>query len=136
MLYLLSKSGFALIFETSRALQTLSRNPVPVPSSNSGSKPGLVPIPCPSDASEHRKQLFIGSVALSQVILSILALTSYHVQIITRLASGYPMWYLWLARLLREGGSEGKGTGKAVVMYMVMYGMIQGVLFASFLPPA
>ena len=36
-------------------------------------------------------------LALPQLILAGLALTSYHVQIITRQSSGYPYWYIWLA---------------------------------------
>ncbi|KAL8734793.1 MAG: hypothetical protein Q9181_003037 [Wetmoreana brouardii] len=36
-------------------------------------------------------------LAIPQLILAILALTTYHVQVITRLSSGYPLWYWWLA---------------------------------------
>ncbi|KAK4237236.1 glycosyltransferase [Achaetomium macrosporum] len=74
----------------------------------------------------------IQSAAAAQVLLAVLALTTYHVQIITRISSGYPLWYFWLARCL----SRGEKTGSHIVMFMVMYASIQGVLFASFLPPA
>ena len=56
--------------------------------------------------------------AAVQLLLAAAALTSYHVQIITRLSSAYPVWYWWLAdRLLdgagREGGDRpGKGRGR------------------------
>lgn len=73
-------------------------------------------------------------MALMQAVLAIMAATSYHVQIITRLSSGYPVWYWWLARqVLKE---PGHGFGRNVVVFMVMYALIQGALYASFLPPA
>ncbi|KAK8097578.1 GPI mannosyltransferase 2-like protein [Apiospora kogelbergensis] len=83
----------------------------------------------PSDAS-----LFIGAMAVSQVILTTLAITTYHIQIITRIASGYPLWYWWLAGQLGHSATVKFGGG--VVVFMVMYASIQGALFASFLPPA
>lgn len=73
-------------------------------------------------------------MAFAQVVLVILAFTSYHVQIITRLSSGYPAWYWWVAATLRNAKTRKMGSG--FVVFMVMYAMIQGVLFASFLPPA
>lgn len=76
----------------------------------------------------------IKSAAVAQLLLTVLAFTSYHVQIISRLSSGYPLWYLWLARRLFHQKTTGGGTG--IVTFMVMYASIQGVLFASFLPPA
>ncbi|KAI0469112.1 glycosyltransferase family 76 protein [Xylaria cf. heliscus] len=74
------------------------------------------------------------SMALAQLILTALAITTYHIQIITRISSGYPLWYWWLADLLSH--SETAGTGKNIVLFMIMYASIQGALFASFLPPA
>lgn len=76
----------------------------------------------------------VQSAAVAQVLIAVLALTSYHVQIISRIASGYPLWYWWLAQQLSGGQTTGAGNG--FVMFMVMYASIQGVLFASFLPPA
>lgn len=72
------------------------------------------------------------SAAVAQVLLAVLAATTYHVQIITRISSGYPLWYWWLAASLIRG----EKTGGRVVMFMVIYAAIQGALFASFLPPA
>ena len=80
------------------------------------------------------RESLIRSVALSQLILAALAVTNYHVQIITRISSGYPLWYFWLASKL--GDPKGSAFGRKSVIFMVMYAAIQGALFASFLPPA
>ena len=76
-----------------------------------------------------------------QVALAALALTSYHIQIITRLSSGYPIWYWWLASLtLEEGKTSFMGAKRSAAFiisrWMVIYALVQGGLFASFLPPA
>lgn len=80
-------------------------------------------------------------IATPQIVLAVLALTSYHVQIVTRLSSGYPVWYWWLASLILEDHKSsfmGRKWGPAFVIsrWMVMYAIVQGGLFASFLPPA
>jgi phosphatidylinositol glycan class V len=80
-------------------------------------------------------------IALPQLLLAILALTNYHVQIITRLSSAYPVWYWWLACSMISSGSQEQRSGKCtkpwlVSRWMVMYALVQGGLFASFLPPA
>ena len=75
---------------------------------------------------------FLQSAAVAQVLLAVLAATSYHVQIITRISSGDPLWHWWLAGCLVRG----EKTGYRVVMFMVIYAAIQGALFTSFLPPA
>jgi GPI mannosyltransferase 2 len=74
----------------------------------------------------------VQSAAAAQILLAVLAATSYHVQIITRISSGYPLWYWQVAEWL-IGGEK---TGNRIVMFMVIYASIQGVLFTSFLPPA
>lgn len=79
-------------------------------------------------------------LAVPQLVLSVLALTTYHVQVITRISSGYPVWYWWLAssivcqKPLRLGRRS--IPTKSVVKWMVLYALIQGGLFAAFLPPA
>ena len=80
-------------------------------------------------------------LAIPQIILAILALTVYHVQIVTRLSSGYPVWYWWLASLIlenRDTSLMGKKWSTACIIskWMVIYAIVQGGLFASFLPPA
>ena len=79
--------------------------------------------------------------AIPQVVLAALALTSYHVQIINRLSSGYPIWYWWLASLILidcETSVLGMRLHYSgiVLRCIVIYAMVQGGLFASFLPPA
>ncbi|KAG8530933.1 uncharacterized protein KY384_004290 [Bacidia gigantensis] len=80
-------------------------------------------------------------LAMPQLVLCLLALTTYHVQIITRLSSGYPIWYWWLAVLVvRHPEMATLGTrfkvSKGILRWMVLYGIIQAGFYASFLPPA
>jgi phosphatidylinositol glycan class V len=77
---------------------------------------------------------YLRSMSYIQLVLTALAITTYHVQIITRISSGYPLWYWWLAGVLAH--EKTAGFGRNVVLFMVMYASIQGALFASFLPPA
>lgn len=93
--------------------------------------------PAPASGSHidgARLRLVVRSMVFAQVLLVGLAITNYHVQIITRLSSGYPAWYWWVAACLRS--SKTRGIGSWMVVFMVMYALIQAVLFASFLPPA
>ncbi|KAK0708276.1 GPI mannosyltransferase 2, partial [Lasiosphaeris hirsuta] len=83
-------------------------------------------------AESARLAALLRSAAAAQVLLAGLAVTMYHVQIITRISSGYPLWYWWLAGMLIRGERLGRG----ITMFMVIYASVQGVLFASFLPPA
>ncbi|KAF2754035.1 mannosyltransferase [Pseudovirgaria hyperparasitica] len=78
---------------------------------------------------------------IPQVTLALLALTNFHIQIITRLASGYPLWYMAVAMWLISSPNvvEKKRpsvSASLVVRFMVVYAMVQGALFANFLPPA
>ena len=80
--------------------------------------------------------------AVPQGLLAVMALTNYHVQIINRISSGYPVWYWYLACLVLNCVGPSLSPSKAnhrfavVVQGMVIYALIQGVLFGSFLPPA
>jgi len=79
----------------------------------------------------------IRAAAAAQVLLAVMAITNYHVQIITRIASGCPVWYFWLGQSLIARDKLGQGSrNRVIVTFMVMYAAIQGVLFTSFLPPA
>ena len=81
-------------------------------------------------------------LAVPQGILAVMALTSYHVQIVNRICSGYPVWYWYLASLVTDDSVQPKDKSRRsqaftiVVHVSVAYGLIQGVLFGSFLPPA
>lgn len=98
--------------------------------------------------------------ALPQIVLAVLTLMNFHVQIINRISSGYPMWYLVIALAIVTERNETKSTGSSsrsrlalsdalmirllgsvkiqewLVRSMIMYAMIQGGLYASFMPPA
>lgn len=79
----------------------------------------------------------IRRLAIPQAILAVLAFTSFHVQIITRLSSAYPIWYFMLARAIVERRKWfGWLTPEHVIRWMVVYALVQGALFTSFLPPA
>jgi GPI mannosyltransferase 2 len=80
-------------------------------------------------------------LALPQVLLASMALLSYHIQIVNRLSSAYPLWYIWLFSSIKCLGRKGvvetsSVHPKTLVRWMVIYAMVQAALFASFLPPA
>jgi phosphatidylinositol glycan class V len=115
---------------------------------------------------EYRFKRVFASLALPQLVFTLLAFTSFHVQIVNRVSSGYALWYMTLAIVLHSPGHvslsikanpDGKRTSKSatvsihdraiqafvsprtvrnLVRGMVMYAVIQGGLYASFLPPA
>lgn len=87
----------------------------------------------------------LARLALPQLVLVVLAATSFHVQIINRISSGYAVWYIVLAvaihaepaeRARMFGGALSSGAAEWIVRGMVIYAIIQGGLFACFLPPA
>lgn len=99
--------------------------------------------------------------ALPQAALSVLTFFNLHVQIINRLSSGYPVWYIVLAMVMTSRDTYGTDPAASVsssraalqssrltlhlrksgvqrVMFygMIIYAMVQGGLYASFMPPA
>ncbi|PBP27848.1 mannosyltransferase [Diplocarpon rosae] len=82
---------------------------------------------------DHGTRQVLRNLAFSQLMLVIVTLTTAHVQIITRISSAYPLW-LWYGSLI----SKERNTllGGNLVQFMVIYALVQGALFASFLPPA
>ncbi|KAJ4131826.1 ER membrane glycoprotein subunit of the GPI transamidase complex-like protein [Fusarium equiseti] len=110
MLTILIKSGTELMREPSRGLRTMTVG------------------------TDEQCRLLVRTLAALQTLLAILAITNYHVQIISRLSSGYPVWYWWVASCLMDKQRQSLGYG--VVVFITMYATIQGGLFASFLPPA
>lgn len=81
-------------------------------------------------------------LAVPQGLLAVMAFTSYHVQIINRISSGYPVWYWYLASKILDYFAKPKSSRKhsqiipMAVQSMIVYGLVQAVLFGSFLPPA
>lgn len=102
------------------------------------------PMPRQTDSIKTKHQrACLTRFALPQAVLTLMALTGYHVQIITRVSSGYPLWYWFLSSHLLFAGDEKSGrasstlfTRGAFVRGMVLYAVVQGALFGSFLPPA
>ncbi|KAN0071374.1 GPI mannosyltransferase 2 [Elaphomyces granulatus] len=88
----------------------------------------------------YLRQSFLVRLAIAQGLLAILAVTHYHVQIINRISSGYPLWYWYIVSLAfepRKGVSSGRcALFHAVTQIMAVYALVQAVLFGSFLPPA
>ncbi|QSS49377.1 hypothetical protein I7I53_09705 [Histoplasma capsulatum var. duboisii H88] len=86
---------------------------------------------------EHRRTCLY-RLAIPQAVLTVLALTNSHVQIINRISSGYPLWYWYIAVCVLEYGNTFHPVPKPLLLVqaMVLYSFIQGGLFASFLPPA
>lgn len=72
------------------------------------------------------------NLATSQLLFTLITFTTAHVQIITRTSSAFPVW-LWYSTVSSQKGNALVGN---VAKFMVMYAVIQGGLFASFLPPA
>jgi phosphatidylinositol glycan class V len=84
---------------------------------------------------------YVPELALPQLVLAVAAITSFHVQIVNRLASGYPTWYLMVATwLIDQDGSSSSVNSRRhsqwVIRGMLVYAIAQGMLFANFLPPA
>jgi GPI mannosyltransferase 2 len=91
-------------------------------------------------------------LAIPQLVLTGLAATTLHVQIIIRLASGYPLWYMFVADIPSSTTTKTieavKANGNVVeiapkstwrewaIRGLVCYPFVQAVLFAAFLPPA
>jgi len=99
-------------------------------------------------SAESSKKLFTHvafQLAVPQVILAAMAITSFHVQIINRISSGCSLWYIVLAVLVADHHSRGpqqgllrllRGRKEVLVRVMVGYAVVQGGLYAAFLPPA
>ncbi|KPM34742.1 GPI mannosyltransferase 2 [Neonectria ditissima] len=85
-------------------------------------------------AAGEQYRTFVRTLAATQILLAVLAITNYHVQVISRLSSAYPVWYWWVASCLMDKKRQSWGYG--ITVFIIMYASVQGGLFASFLPPA
>lgn len=64
----------------------------------------------PASSTSATVHPLVRRLALPQLLLAVLALLSYHVQIITRLSSGCAVWYWWLAHaILQDAQSKQQG---------------------------
>jgi phosphatidylinositol glycan class V len=102
------------------------------------------PVPRTSETAKSRNGTSaicrLPELALPQLILAVTAVTSFHVQIVNRIASGYPVWYLVVATWLVDSQSTVR-TGQSqkarwYVQGSIIYCVVQGMLYANFLPPA
>ncbi|KAI9829443.1 MAG: ER membrane glycoprotein subunit of the GPI transamidase complex-like protein [Phylliscum demangeonii] len=80
-------------------------------------------------------------LAMPQLVVALLALSIYHVQVITRLSSGYMTWSWWLAIMMVGERAPGQrrrrwNAPRATFRWMFIYSVVQAALFAAFLPPA
>jgi phosphatidylinositol glycan class V len=79
-------------------------------------------------------------LALPQLLLAVAATTTFHVQIVNRIASGYPIWYLIMATWLdgQHKTTPGQHLQRAQCFSrgIVIYALVQAMLYANFLPPA
>jgi phosphatidylinositol glycan class V len=86
--------------------------------------------------SDKISSFLLSRFVLPQLAVAVLTLTTAHVQIINRLSSGYPVWYIYLAVAVTSTNKKELGWAKIAVQLMVMYAIIQAALFSAFLPPA
>ncbi|KAE8372897.1 GPI mannosyltransferase 2 [Aspergillus bertholletiae] len=84
----------------------------------------------------------LARLAAPNGLLAVMAFTSYHVQIINRISSGYPLWYWYLTCQAFGHTADSTSVVKRnptfviAVLGIVIYAIVQAVLFGSFLPPA
>ena len=141
-LFLLAAPMLYILLKSTYWAWRVDASMIAVPSGQ-GSKvySGKATLTSATGADLHIDRAIVRRFAIPQVVLAALALTSYHVQIINRLSSGYPVWYWWLASLiLADGETSVLGMrlhySDIIMRWIVIYAMVQGGLFASFLPPA
>ncbi|KAM7203880.1 GPI mannosyltransferase 2 [Rhypophila sp. PSN 637] len=81
---------------------------------------------------DERGRQVLRNLAVIQLLLAVYTLTTAHAQIINRISSASPVWIWFLA----VGFSKRTPFARNFVAFMVIYAVVQGGLFASFLPPA
>ncbi|KAI7766875.1 hypothetical protein LZL87_005175 [Fusarium oxysporum] len=78
MLTILLKSGTEMMREPSRGLRAMT------------------------SGTDEQCRLLVRTLAVVQTLLAVLAITNYHVQIISRISSAYPVWYWFLCFFLNQ----------------------------------
>lgn len=131
MLFVLFFTALSAYFEPSRVLVRIDRSTIG---------------PAGGAANSALFTHMTSQLAIPQFILAIMALTSFHVQIINRISSGCALWYLVLAIALNDPSPSGpedawsvlfrNGRTEFLVRLMAGYAIVQGGLYANFLPPA
>jgi len=125
-LFLLATPMFVIL--TISGLWALKFNPDELRQNVKNAKVGM-----PRNSSHRPVIQIVRNLAVSQLMLVLLTSTTAHVQIITRISSAFPVWMWYIAVSCGEGRTLLVGR---IVTFMVVYSIIQGGLFASFLPPA
>lgn len=133
-LFLLAAPTIALLLVSATSYIDLETFPLHETSRKADSKSASADL----DMSRRR---CLSAIALPQLLLATVAVTVSHVQIITRIATGYPLPYIWITSALvdrRQIKLFGRHceVARLIIYWMVMYGVVQGGLYASFLPPA
>ncbi|KAG9243687.1 GPI mannosyltransferase 2 [Calycina marina] len=131
-LFLLATPMFLVMFKSGTWVVRYGYLPVSAPVIQMEKTPSRKLVSEESSISAPSTQV-LRNLALSQLLLSTLTLVTAHVQIITRISSAYPVWVWYLAS---SRGAASSTLTKNSVIFMVVYGLVQGGLFASFLPPA
>nr|POE74714.1 gpi mannosyltransferase 2 [Quercus suber] len=144
--YIMLDSALSALFNVQAMTLTARGQPRPTNASNTVREQYN-----PSIAEDKVLQHVLPRFALPQLILVILAATNFHVQILNRISSGYPLWYFILAMEVCSAGETTRqkprilGTfvrlpfrlkPEVLVRTMIGYAMVQGGLYAAFLPPA
>lgn len=96
--------------------------------------PTLVMIAASTRTFKDEKRLWPYLVV--QAIMLVSALFVWHVQIITRVSTCLPGIYWYVATLVGSTSPQDRTTRAVVLNYFTMWLLIQGTLFAAFLPPA
>lgn len=79
----------------------------------------------------------IRPIAIVQAVMLVSCVTSWHVQIITRVGgSSLLLTYWYTAELLGSTKLQEVKEGKLIVRYSVVWILVQAVLYSAFMPPA
>jgi phosphatidylinositol glycan class V len=169
MLLVMLGSSYLALFQSdilTQVVQLPSRKDVPNADPGKSTTDAAQVVRTLRQQQENRFKRVLASLALPQLAFTLLAFTSFHVQIVNRVSSGYALWYMTQAIALHSSGHaassgregfDGKRpseqatisihdrairafmapqTVRNLIRGMVMYAIIQGGLYASFLPPA